>query len=255
MRAPAKDTPAVHYQSIKPIKGRATGRSAASVLRAAGARVPGAGYQNITALLDSSTQYALEVNWDGKPIWLLFDTGSSDTWAVHSNYSCVSQFGTARSTCAWGPSFVDNFRYGQDPELHFSVTFGSGESVTGPLGRSDLSVAGLTVSKQLCGLANKTNWWGNNITNGLLGLAYPSLTSGYLGPVGNERVGYERKYQPFFSSMVSQGLVEPYFAVAIEKGSSTGMIGWGGLPPVEWSGSSTAYSDILIVSPRATFPL
>ncbi|CAI4219671.1 unnamed protein product [Parascedosporium putredinis] len=115
MRAPAKDTLAVHYQSIKPIKGRATGRSAASVLRAAGARVPGAGYQNITALLDSSTH-------------------------------CVSQFGTARSTCSCGPSFVDNFRYGQDPELHFSVTFGSGESVTGPLGRSDLSVAGLTAN-------------------------------------------------------------------------------------------------------------
>lgn len=248
MRAPAVDAPAVHYSTIKPFKGRSTGRSAASALRAATSRIPGSGYQNVTALLDQSTQYALEVVWDDKPLWLLFDTGSSDTWAVQSNYSCVNQFGTIKNTCAWGPHFVDHFRYGEDPNLHFKVAFGSGESVSGPLGRSDISVAGITVRKQLSGLANNTNWWGNNITNGLLGLAYPALTSAYLGPVGGESMGHEQTYQPFFTSMVNQGLVEPYFAVAIEKGSAAGMIGWGGLPPVQWSGTATAYTDILVAN-------
>ncbi|PKS13074.1 hypothetical protein jhhlp_000415 [Lomentospora prolificans] len=247
-REPSVDAPAVHYQAIKPLKGRSAGRSAASALRAASSRSPPSAYQNISAILNQSTQYALQVVWDDEPLWLLFDTGSSDTWAVQSSYSCVSQLGTARTTCAWGPDFIDHFRYGQDQELHFKVTFGSGETVSGPLGRSDISVAGITVQRQLCGLANTTNWWGNNVTNGLVGLAYPALTSAYAGRIGDEKTTDELKYQPFFTSMVSQGLIDPYFAVAIEKGSSAGMIGWGGLPPVQWLGSARAYTDILVAN-------
>lgn len=252
MRAPAADAPAAYYQSLKPFKERIAGRSAADAVRMVSAQIPGSGYQNITALTDHSTQYAIEVLWDDQPLWLLFDSGSSDTWAVKSNFSCISQFGTQESSeasCGWGPSFVNNFRYGENPDLHFSVSFGSGETVSGPLGRSDITVAGIKVQQQLCGLANSTHWFGNNVTNGILGLGYPSLTSAYTGPMGDERAGYRQDYQPFFNSMVSQGLVEPYFAVAVERGSSAGMIGWGGLPPVEWSASSTAYTDILIVSP------
>ena len=249
-RKPAVDSPAVHYQSIKPFKGRVAGRSAADALRMAGSQIPGSGYQNITALTDHSTQYAIEALWDDEPIWLLFDSGSSDTWAVKSNFTCISQIGSQEqpaASCAWGPSFIDGFRYGENPDLHFSVSFGSGESATGPLGRSDISVAGITVKQQLCGLANTTHWLGNNVTNGILGLGYPALTSAYSGPMGDERVGYRQDYQPFFDSMISQGLVEPYFAVAVDRGASSGMIGWGGLPPVEWSAASTAYTDILIV--------
>lgn len=252
VRQPSVDAPAAHYQSIKPFSGRIAGRSAADALRMAGAQIPGSGYQNITALTDHSTQYAIEALWDDQPISLLFDTGSSDTWAVKSNFSCVSQVGSREqpeSSCAWGPSFVNNFRYGESPDLHFSVSFGSGETASGPLGRSDITVAGITVQQQLCGLANSTHWLGNNVTNGILGLGYPALTSAYSGPMGEERTGYRQDYQPFFDSMISQGLVEPYFAVAVERNSSAGMIGWGGLPPVEWSAASTAYTDILIVRP------
>lgn len=249
-REPSVDAPATHYQAIKPFKTRISGRSAADVLRMAGSQVPGSGYQNITALTDHSTQYAIEALWDDQPIWLLFDSGSSDTWAVKPNFSCISQIGGQEqpaASCAWGPSFIDDFRYGENPDLHFSVSFGSGESASGPLGRSDISVAGITVQQQLCGLANTTHWLGNNVTNGILGLGYPALTSAYSGPMGDERAAYRQDYQPFFASMISQGLVEPYFAVAVERGSSAGMIGWGGLPPVEWSAGSTAYADILIV--------
>lgn len=250
-RKPAVDAPAVHYQSIKPFKGRVAGRSAVDALRMAGSQIPGSGYQNITALTDYSTQYAIEALWDDEPIWLLFDSGSSDTWAVKSDFTCIGQMGgqeRSASSCAWGPTFVDDFRYGEDPNLHFSISFGSGESVTGPLGRSDITVAGIPVKQQLCGLANTTHWFGNNVTNGILGLGYPSLTSAYTGPMGEERVAYGQDYQPFFDNMVSQGLVEPYFAVAVDRGASTGMIGWGGLPPVEWSAASTAYTDIIIVN-------
>ena len=253
MRAPAVDAPATYYQAIKPFSGRIASRSAVDALRMAGSQIPGSAYQNVTALTEHSTQYAIEAVWDGQPISLLFDTGSSDTWAVKSNFSCVTQIGSQNkspSACAWGPNFVHDFRYGATPDLHFKVAFGSGEVVSGPLGRSDISVAGITVQQQLCGLANRTAWFGNNVTNGILGLGYPALTSAYSGPIGDEREGYRQDYQPFFNTMISQGLVEPYFAVAIERGSSAGMIGWGGLPPIEWTAASTAYTDILIVSLR-----
>lgn len=252
MSAPSVDGPAMHYQEIKPVKAKTASRSAASALRAARSKTPGGGYyQNVTALLDASTQYALQVEWDDQALWLIFDTGSSDTFAIRANHSCVSRFDAPVDTvehCAWGPDLIEDFRYGEDPQLHFKVGYGSGEAVSGPLGRSDISVAGITVEKQLCGLANYTYWNGNNITNGILGLAYPALTSAYSGPVGDERAAYKKSYSPFFSTMVSQGLVDPFFAVAIERNSSAGMIGWGGIPPVRWSGRTTAVTDILIVS-------
>lgn len=62
--------------------------------------------------------------------------------------------------------------------------------------------------------ANSWRLPGNNVTSGILGLAYPSLTNAYSGNdldgPGDESI----LYSPVFTSMVTNGLVEPYFAIA-----------------------------------------
>jgi aspartyl protease len=252
MQAPTELQPARNYQKIKSYAGYPMGRSAEEALQKAGASVPGNAYQNITALTKSSTQYAIDVLWDDKPISLLFDTGSSDTWALHTNYTCLGAFGspTNKTECMWGSTTIDGFRYGETPDVHLAIAFGSGEMVTGPMGRSDITVGSLEVPEVQCGLVNETYWIGNNVTSGLLGLAYPSLTSSYMGPVGSEMPGFREPYEPFFSRMVASGLVEPVFSIAIERNSNDGIIAWGGLPPFQmWSTSTFAEADIIVVSP------
>jgi hypothetical protein len=242
---------APYYQKIKSHNGFPTGRSAEEALHGATANVPGSAYQNVTALTKSSTQYSIEVLWDDKPISLLFDTGSSDTWALHTHYECLGYMGIPanKSECMWGPTTIDGFRYGETPDKHLAISFGSGDSVTGPMGRSDITVAGIEVKEVEVGLANQTFWTGNNVTSGLLGLAYSSLTSSYEGPVGDETPGFRQTYEPFFSRMVSEGLVDPVFSVAIERSSNDGVIAWGGLPPREmYDPSTSADADIIVVS-------
>jgi hypothetical protein len=248
-RAPSEDKPSAHYQALHVVTGRVSGRSAANAIKGLSTRFSGSAYQNITALTPYSTQYAIEAVWDDSPTMLLFDTGSSDTWAVKSDAKCVGDFGMElnQSTCQWGKNFIDDFGYGETPDIHFLSHYASGEEVSGPMGRSDITVAGLTVKAQPCGLANSTHWYGNNVTNGLLGLAFPALTTAWNGPIGEEREGFRVPYSPFVTSMMSQGDIEPFFSVALERNSSGGMLAWGGLPPVTWSSQTIAYSDIIIV--------
>ncbi|KAL1888462.1 hypothetical protein Cpir12675_006173 [Ceratocystis pirilliformis] len=248
--ATAARTQRLAFRGKKP--NRRSAAHATSHLRHKRAGIPS---QNITAIDAMSAQYSISVTWDGNDMSLLFDTGSSDTWAVRSDFTCRTSLDAVaeQAACLWGPSLVNDFSHGQDPLLHFQTRYGSGEKVSGPLGRSDITIAGMTVTKQCVGLANDTYWNGNNATNGILGMAYPALTSGYGGYDAGGESSYRQTYQPIFSSMVSQGLVAPVFAVALEKGSQGGLVGWGGLPDISWTPMAIASTDILIAS-VSSFP-
>ena len=247
-RKPVKDVVAKHHQTLRPLNGDTTQRSAAGVLHALSKLSHIGHYQNISSIPPYSTQYAIDVDWNGKLVSMILDTGSSDTWTVMSNFSCVSPFGEQynQSDCGFGPNYVDDFSYGQEEDVHMAVEYASGDFVSGPLGQTDLTVAGITVRKQTVALANRTFWFGNNVTNGILGLAYPPLTSAFYGNSTEHRQEYSISYTPFVSSMVAQGLTQASFSVAISRNSSEGMIAWGGLPPVDLS-VTWAETDLVIV--------
>ncbi|KKA26182.1 hypothetical protein TD95_003758 [Thielaviopsis punctulata] len=255
------DTRAAHSQRLTALGTRHNDRSAAHLIsslharstrrrRAVSATGAGVPTQNITVADAIGTQYSVQVEWDGEPVALLFDTGSSDTWAVRSDFTCRTAMDVAvpQDECLWGPGLVKNFGHGEESGVHFQTRYGSGERVSGPMGWSDLGVAGMTVRRQQVGLANETFWYGNNVTNGILGMAYAALTSGYEGYDSASSPGQRQTYRPFFSSMVSQGLVSPVFAVALSKEEEGGVIGWGGLPTLDWTAVSIASTDILIAS-------
>ncbi|KAF7544477.1 hypothetical protein G7Z17_g9917 [Cylindrodendrum hubeiense] len=123
-----------------------------------------------------------------------------------------------------------------------------GEEISGPMGRSDISCGGLFVPEQQVGLANKTYWHGNNVTVGILGLAYPSITSAYYGQVGEEEPWLTISYTPFLTRAISQGTIDPVFSVAIMRNSSSGILTWGGLPPMLWNPESKAVTDLIIAN-------
>lgn len=207
-------------------------------------------FQNISAVNAFSTQYAIDCSWDGAPVSLIFDTGSADTWVAGLDLSCQDHAGHThdRATCGFGGPSVDGFSHGAIDNVHFSLRYGSGETVSGPMGYSDISCGGLSVSHQQVGLANQTHWRGDNITAGILGLAQPSLTSAFYGPVGDEAPRNSAAYSTFIATAISQGSMDPMFSVAILKDSAGGVLAWGGLPPIAYDHTKMAAVDLLIVS-------
>lgn len=250
---PTPDRPSPRFSRLKNVRGAKAARNSATsalgrVMRTAPAKIK-TSFQNITAVGDFSTQYAVQCAWDGTPVWLLFDTGSSDTWATKTDFECLDGTGEVNeeSSCGFGSPQIDDFGHGEIEDLHFYLKYGSGEKISGPMGNSDLACGGVSVSKQQVGLANSTYWHGNNITVGILGLAYPSITSAYYGSVGNEAPWNAITYTPFLTNAIVQGSIDPVFSVALSKNSSDGVLAWGGLPPIDWQRGVYAPTDLIVV--------
>ncbi|RSL92078.1 hypothetical protein CDV31_015322 [Fusarium ambrosium] len=207
------------------------------------------GIQNISAVGDFSTSYAIQCEWDSTPVWLTFDTASSDTWAVKSGFRCENNLGDKQDQdwCGFGQPHIEDFGLESLPEIHLHRSYESGEEVSGPMGISDISCGTVTVHNQQVGLANRTYWHGDNVTVGVLGLAYPSLTSGYLGSSKDETEWNNYPYTPWLTKAIAQGQMHPMFSVWLDRNSSDGMLSWGGLPrPAAMRLGRLAITDLII---------
>ncbi|KAF4498884.1 acid ase [Fusarium agapanthi] len=208
-------------------------------------------HQNISAVGSFSTAYAIQCTWDDTPVWLIFDTGSSDTWAAKTGFTCEDASGNVRKTqspCSFGQPHIENFLHDVS-EVYFHRRYGSGEDVSGPMGVSDIACGGILAPKQQVGLASRAYWRGDNTTVGILGLAYPSLTSAYLGDPNDTSDEFEWNnypYSPWFTTAISKGAADPVFSVSIERNTSDGVLAWGGLPPMPWGPKSFAATDLII---------
>ena len=231
---------------------KSNSKSAAAILGAHQRHAGGFGYENITSTSAYGTQYAVEALWDGRPMSLLIDTGSSDTWAVQKDFHCIDYSGQflPQETCGFGTAYPETFQYGRtNPETHMFIQYGDGEVITGPMGFTDITVGNITVKKQQVCLANTTYWFGNNYTSGLMGLAFPALTNAYFGDTSDHDFGNQVQYSPLFTNMVNQGLVDPVLSIAIDRNASSGMLAFGGIAPATGLDlSRTSSLDMVIVS-------
>ncbi|KAF3765622.1 acid protease [Cryphonectria parasitica EP155] len=206
----------------------------------------GSGNRNITSITAYGSTYGVDVVFNKQSLVLQLDTGSSDTWAVSASSNCTPWHGD----CSFGTAYTGGFTGGLISNEHLYIQYGGGEVVQGPVGAMDVTVAGISVRNQTVALANDTLWDGNNITSGVLGLAYPSITSVFTGPFGDHSSYYGVEYAPIFTTMVDQGLVENYFSVAISRHASGGALAFGGVPDdldgVDYS--SMGMTDIIIAN-------
>jgi len=65
--------------------------------------------------------------------------------------------------------------------MNLWAQYGQGRFISGDLGFSDITIGSTHVPKQEVALVNKAHWDGDGITSGLLGLAYSTITSPYIG--------------------------------------------------------------------------
>jgi hypothetical protein len=124
----------------------------------------------------------------------------------------------------------------------FGVEYGAGIA-SGVMAYEDITLAGITVTGQKVGIANSSSPNGDGVYSGILGLAYPALTSAHPGTnVSNTTFFFDRlPYNPLLYNMHQRGLIDPYFSLVLARtpqNSSSGFGGYltlGNLPPVKYS--------------------
>ena len=107
----------------------------------------------------------------------IVDTGSSDTWVVETGFQCLNQTNGAdipEEGCGFGPTFMIGSTFEQIPDENFNIIYGSGQFLTGIMGFEQVEIAGLSVRQEVA-VVNVAAWPGDNVTSGLVGLAYPGL--------------------------------------------------------------------------------
>ncbi|KAJ6578886.1 acid protease [Mycena vulgaris] len=117
-----------------------------------------------------------------------FDTGSSDLWVPSS--SCNS------STCSYKSKFkAVSSRTAVEKSGTFSIRYGDGSTVSGPVYTDTVSVAGLKATGQYFSpVTTLSSSFADNPIDGILGLAFPALSN------LNE--------SPFFNTANGQGTLD-----------------------------------------------
>ncbi|KAL8925478.1 MAG: hypothetical protein Q9172_002195 [Xanthocarpia lactea] len=187
--------------------------------------------------------YTTNITFGSQTFEAIVDTGSSDTWAVQRGFQCVtgrppSEITVPEAQCGFGPPITSSTTFKPIPGQNLKARYADGAELTGIVGTESVTLAGITVKNQVVGIMNHAYWSGDNSSSGLIGLAFPNLTSAHRG--NDPRVDTESDaapYAPLFTSMYTQGLVAPIFSIAINRvGEETGgLLALGGLPPVNHS--------------------
>jgi hypothetical protein len=204
------------------------------------------GTSPLTATLFGSV-FDTNVTFGDQTFQLFIDTGSSDTWVVQNNFTCVNRTSgleLPQESCLFGPETYDPSKSAglEDiPGEIFGIQYGDGIS-SGVMAYENVTLAGITV-RQKVGIVNVSTPMGDGVNSGLLGLGYPALTSAHPGPSqDNTTYWYNRlPYNPLLFTMADQGLIDSYYSLAIARtpqNETTGFGGYltlGGLAPVNHS--------------------
>ena len=193
----------------------------------------------------------------GQGFEMQIDTGSSDTWVVGKGFECSdstssdttattsndnSSDAAEESACKFGPRRYDksaSSTFRPIANENFHILYSDGTAVTGKLGKETVTVAGIPVSGQEFAVVDHaTIYNGDGITSGLIGLAFPALTSAYTGTDPTKKGTKQIVYNPILTTLFGRGYVAPVFSLAIRRSSitsgiaSSGLLAIGGLPPV-----------------------
>lgn len=187
--------------------------------------------------------FAAEVLIGTQLIPLSMDTGSSDTFVMSTNTSCESPTRQDQQCTFGGPKFKDGASFEVISNMNLNTSYGNGQRINGPLGRTDIVLGGLTISDQTISPASLATTTGVSPLNvsGIAGLAYPALTNAFPGSnasqdvicTGNASCG-PVQYPPLITTLFKQNSIEPVFSFALSRGSTFGgLMTLGGIPHLD----------------------
>ncbi|EMD84840.1 hypothetical protein COCHEDRAFT_1119081 [Bipolaris maydis C5] len=191
--------------------------------------------------------YAVDVQVNGETFRLLADTGSSDMWLPSQDLKCVNSMSQEPPppTCNFTKFISPTYSGGQIPNRHFNITYANGNSYLGTVGYESVSIANLTVQRQVVAKVNfadqHTPFEGG--WNGLLGLGFPNLTSAFPGlDPSKDNISYPNPhnaipYNPWIMSAYESGIIKkPVFTLLVKPvggpvGENAGSLIIGGAAP------------------------
>ncbi|RJE20107.1 aspartic-type endopeptidase CTSD [Aspergillus sclerotialis] len=185
---------------------------------------------------DFSYFSTVKVGSEGQEMWMLLDTGGTNTWLFGSD--CSSD--TCKNHRTFDYSASDSF---EKSTKDLDVSYGSG-TVSGSLGTDTLSIAGLDV-KMTFGLASKaSNELSSYPMDGILGLSR-SNDSGYDTPTFMDAVAKD--------NILDSNLVS--FSISrASDGGKDGQVTFGDVDKTKFSGEIT-YTDTVGDGDRWSIPL
>ncbi|KAK5089336.1 hypothetical protein LTR70_007133 [Exophiala xenobiotica] len=235
--------------SSRALRKRATHLTASSDVEGPGLLQAGS-----TFLRATGASFLAEISFGSQTFLSVVDTGSSDTWIVHNDFTCVdiiTNQAIPRDRCYFGPQYQPGDEFRQIPDANFNITYGDGEYLTGPVGTLPVTLADIRVSSQQVSLPNLAAWQGDGVTSGIIGLAYPALTAAYPGtnphldrycrPGGQLQNCNQIVYSSLINTMFfEQKLTAPIFALALSRDESNsgngGYLSIGGIPDLNTVG-------------------
>lgn len=185
------------------------------------------GNSSLALVSDSQSVYA-NVTFGNTNYSLILDTGSSDTWIVETGFQCqdANLDNETESSCYFGPTYTPNNSFTPISNEYFSISYGDGEYASGVLGNASLTLAGVQVQNQEIALVNTTYWEGDNVTSGIMGLAYPALTSAYEQESNDPNANVSSSdsgdviYSPIINTIFFvENLTQPIFSMALARNS------------------------------------
>ncbi|KAL4918378.1 aspartic peptidase domain-containing protein [Aspergillus aurantiobrunneus] len=204
------------------------------------------------------SRFHAPVSFGGETFNLLVDTGSSDTFVIEDEFECEGMLAgsdrlipVSQDICGFADgaySIDESSSFTRLDNESFQAIYGAGVA-RGLMALEDISLGDVTVTQQRFGLVN----WSTPMNlgaSGVLGLAYPILTSAYElnGTIDEDDLSYQGEAQPYappFVTMFRRGLVAPYFSLALrrlpadQESGDGGYMVLGGLPDVELSSDWT----------------
>lgn len=169
-----------------------------------------------------------------------------------------------QAECGLIATYSPGSTFQEIPNENLNITYADLEYLNGIFGYETVELAGIEVTHQQIGLPNIAGWEGTNYSSGLMGLAYPAITSEYVGT--NPKADNEsnpnsaRHYSSIINTIFFvENLTEPVFSIALSRNPETifgfgGYLTIGGIPnitdPAINASSSFATAPIELVNPK-----
>jgi hypothetical protein len=236
-KAPSPDVASPNVLSLTRKSGSLSAAYLASIRK--GNQVNGIyGFTPLTSV-EQGQVFLAGIMFGSESFQAVVDTGSSDTWLAETGFHCfdvATGNPEPESYCAFGPTYNISSTFNEIPNENFNISYADGEVLTGIVGTERVTLAGIEVKNQQVAVVDYAAWFGDGISSGLVGLSFPILTSAYTGsnPTLDSKAT-QVVYNPIFTNMYSEGRVAPLFSLAIDRGTSGGVMAIGGLPPVLFS--------------------
>jgi hypothetical protein len=173
----------------------------------------------------------------------LLDTGSADTWVVGTDFKCTSK---NHNQCNFNTTYQTTESFTTITDRKLDIQYATGERLQGKLGFEKVTLGDVTVQNATVGIIHTGEWKGDGVSSGMLGLsAFSTDTRAF--PLNFDADKDENisniPYEPLISTMYQQGLIAPYFSIALNhQTEGPGVLALGGLPtlPIRYEKTSTS---------------